>query len=74
MIKVGSLVKLNPNFYSLTINANPFKDMIGIVIAIEENFYILTYGDRKVNRCKVLFDEIISYEPDAALQLITSEE
>ena len=39
MIKVGSLVRLNPKFYSITYNANPLKDYIGLVIEVEKDFY-----------------------------------
>ncbi len=71
MIRIGSLVKLSDRFYSITINTSRLKDVIGIVVGIEPGFYFKSY-DRggRVDRCKVLFGEEISYEPATALTLV----
>ena len=77
MIKVGSLVKLNPKFYSITYSANPLKDYIGLVIEVEKDFYKNTISLTNIytsqNRYKILFGDIIGYEPENALIEIIGE-
>jgi len=77
MIKVGSLVKLNPKFYSITYSVNPLKDYIGLVIEVEKDFYKNTINLNNIqisqNRYKILFGDIIGYEPENALIEIIGE-
>jgi len=77
MIKVGSLVKLNPKFYSITYSANPLKDYIGLVIEVEKDFYknpiSLTNIYTSQNRYKILFGDTIGYEPESAIIEIIDE-
>lgn len=77
MIKVGSLVKLNPEFYSITYGVNPLKDYIGLVIEVEKDFYKNTINLNNIhisqNRYKILFGDIIGYEPENALIEIIGE-
>ena len=78
MIKVGSLVKLNPKFYSITYGANPLKDYIGLVIEVEKDFYKNTINLNNIqisqNRYKILFGDIIGYEPESAIIEIIDED
>lgn len=79
MIKVGSLVKLDPKFYSITYNVNPLKDYIGLVIEIEKDFYKNTISLANIkttqNRYKILFGDIIGYEPEnAIIEFINEDE
>jgi hypothetical protein len=77
MIKVGSLVKLNPKFYSITFSANPLKDYIGLVIEVEKDFYKNTISLTNIytsqNRYKILFGDTIGYEPESAIIEIIDE-
>jgi hypothetical protein len=77
MIKVGSLVKLNPKFYSITYGANPLKDYIGLVIEVEKDFYKNTISLTNIytsqNRYKILFGDTIGYEPESAIIEIIDE-
>jgi len=77
MIKVGSLVKLNPKFYSITYSANPLKDYIGLVIEVEKDFYKNTISLTNIytsqNRYKILFGYTIGYEPESAIIEIIDE-
>lgn len=72
-IKVGDLVKLNPKFYSITITANPLKDIVGIVVLIEKDFYGKGHGPTQ-DRCHVLFGDQMSYEASSALIKFKSDE
>lgn len=78
MIKVGSLVKLNPKFYSISYNANPFRDYIGLVIEVEKDFYkntiSLTNTKPTQNRYKILFGDTIGYEPESAIIEVIDED
>ena len=78
MIKVGSLVKLNPKFYSITYGVNPLKDYIGLVIEVEKDFYKNTINLNNIqisqNRYKILFGDIIGYEPENAIIEIIDED
>ena len=78
MIKVGSLVKLDPKFYSISYNANPLKDCIGLVIEVEKDFYkntiSLTNINTAQNRYKILFGDTIGYEPESAIIEIIDED
>ena len=71
MIKVGSLVRLDPKFYSISYNVNPLKDYIGLVIEVEKDFYKNTISLTNIktahNRYKILFGDIICYEPESAI-------
>lgn len=73
MIKVGSLVKLNPKFY-----IEPLKDCIGLVIEVEKDFYkntiSLTNINTAQNRYKILFGDTIGYEPESAIIEIIDED
>lgn len=78
MIKVGSLVRLDPKFYSITYNVNPLKDYIGLVIEVEKDFYkntiSLTNTKPTQNRYKILFGDTIGYEPESAIIEIIDED
>lgn len=76
MIKPGSLVRLNPTFYSITMNANPLKDFVGIVVKTEAEFYpAVTISHTPQDRHYVLWgDETYSYEPTRALIEVESDE
>lgn len=69
MIRIGNLVKISDKFYSLTINIKPEKDIVGIVVDIEKDFYKHPTGCC-IDRCKILFNDQISYEPANALVVI----
>jgi hypothetical protein len=69
MIKPGSLVRLEPKYYSITHSIKPFADLIGIVIKTEPDFYRPSLVPNKgVDRHYILWgNEIYSYEPTNAL-------
>lgn len=76
MIKPGSLVRLSASFYSLTLNANPLRDFVGIVVKTEAEFYpAVTVSHTPQDRHYVLWgDETYSYEPTRALIEVESDE
>lgn len=69
MIKPGSLVQINPDFYSITYNSISQKDCIGIVIQTEKYFYkssVISHGSQ--DRHYILWgNETYSYEATNAL-------
>jgi hypothetical protein len=69
MIHIGNLVKISDKFYSFTINFKPEKDIVGIVVDIEKDFYKHSNGCY-IDRCKILFNDQISYEPANALVVV----
>ena len=72
MIKTGNLVRLNKSFYNITINCNPNKDRIGIVIRTEPQFYNSAVTELRQDRHYVFWGgdnvhELFTYEPTNAL-------
>lgn len=77
MIKPGSLVRLNPTFFSITFAGNPRKDYVGIVIRSEKEFYrAATVSHSPQDRHYILWgNETYSYEPTRALvEVISSDD
>lgn len=76
MIKPGSLVRLDPKFYSITYSALPHGGLIGMVIETELNFYKPSLVPNKgISRHHVLWgNETYSYEPTNALVEVVSDE
>lgn len=76
MIKPGSLVRLDPKFFSITFAVNPLKDYVGIVIQSEKHFYpAATNSHGPQDRHNVLWgNETYSYEPTRALVEVTPDD
>ena len=77
MIKPGTLVRLNPTFFSITFAGNPRKDSVGIVIRSEKEFYpATTVSHSPQDRHYILWgNETYSYEPTRALvEVISSDD
>ena len=69
MIKPGSLVRLDPKFYSITYAAISHSSFIGMVIETEPDFYRPSLVPNKgIDRHYILWgNETYSYEPANAL-------
>jgi hypothetical protein len=76
MIKPGSLVRLDPKFYSITYAAISHSSFIGMVIETETDFYKPSLVPNKgQSRHYVLWgNETYSYEPTNALVEVLPDE
>jgi len=76
MIKPGSLVRLNPKYYSITYAVRSEREFVGLVIKTESDFYPgIIVSHNAQDRHYVLWgNETYSYEPDAALLEVTSDD
>lgn len=77
MIKPGSLVRLNPKYYSITYKVRSERELVGLVIKSEHDFYpgvLISHNSQ--NRHYVLWgNETYSYEPDGALvEVVVSDD
>jgi hypothetical protein len=69
MIKPGSLVRLNPKFYSITYAGLQHASYVGMVIEVETDFYKPSIVPNKgQSRHYILWgNETYTYEPTNAL-------
>ena len=75
MIKPGTLVRLDPKFYTLTHSVLPHGYLVGMVVETELDFYRPSLVPNKgIARHYVLWgNETYSYEPDNALVEVVAD-
>ena len=76
MIKPGSLVRLNPKFYSITYKVRSERELIGLVVKSEVDFYpgVLVSHNSQDRHYVLWGNETYSYEPTGALIEVVSDD